>query len=409
MGLDSVWSNVPSEIHENLAPFAGQFLEEIASPYDAAGSYIGPLSFRLGSERFDPIPTVDGSIITSKTDIQRGVTFGELRQVADDKFVVGHIALRGLMSFPDARAIVFFSPTGRFMKQAIDVLSKTRNLSVVAYGDAEFSWSGAERFMEACYGRNVWFTNTLRRKMAYERFLGRPQAAVIFVRGRGTEDRDVSSVKASLRARLPSTSFPRLIHSTDTHDETLDVAEILLNPNALHFVNHSGLDVENNLLNRIPSWVQSQMSVCVDGSTALGIYGIRTPRDIDVISPDKDLQRLINEDSALDLHNEVYLGKPLSVEMIVVDPHLHFIYKRHKFMSLNTHQFFLGLSAGVKSERGLELLALFRSHKAPMKETTLRTIANVSTKFWLLYAQSAQLVLRFLPSRLAALLRRKQE
>jgi len=150
MSLDSVWANLPNEIQENLAPFAVQFLEEMASAHNETETSSRTLSFQFESGRFDLLPTSDRSIISTKTNIPSAITFGDLRQLVDDEFIVGHITLRALMSFPDVRAIVFFSQKkGEVMNQAIKVFSKTRNLRVVAYGDAELSWSGAQRFIEA--------------------------------------------------------------------------------------------------------------------------------------------------------------------------------------------------------------------------------------------------------------------
>ncbi|URM33460.1 FkbM family methyltransferase [Cytobacillus firmus] len=125
------------------------------------------------------------------------------------------------------------------------------------------------------------------------------------------------------------------IHTSDTYDETIKLAELLLNKNSIHLLNYQKFDfikTVNELLNDF-SQLLSEMSiskenVIIDSGCVLGIYGIRKPSDIDFITGYSSTQEKITGN-----HNNYF--RPEQIKEYLENRENYFSYKGFKFLALN--------------------------------------------------------------------------
>jgi len=158
----------------------------------------------------------------------------------------------------------------------------------------------------------------------------------------------VVRAKAGIRAlfRIDKSS----VHINDSHDETVRVAEALLNVNSVHFLENARPEVPARLLEqlaRLREWLRavrlSPEEVCIGGSAVLAAYGLREGKDLDFLHhfalPDGGLP----ED--LGSHNEYAGLYGLPADELIYDPANHFYFGGFKFVSLP-------IVAGMKKARG---------------------------------------------------------
>jgi len=128
------------------------------------------------------------------------------------------------------------------------------------------------------------------------------------------------------------------VHINDTHDETLQLAGLLLNANSVHFMNHCALTEHkwfNRLLSHYKEWLAKSAldreRFCIDGSAVLAAYGIRESRDIDFLHLGDKAETGFKE---IGSHNAEAKHYDRSIDDIVTNPENHFYYDGVKFASL---------------------------------------------------------------------------
>lgn len=148
---------------------------------------------------------------------------------------------------------------------------------------------------------------------------------------------EVNAAKKAVRDRYRISNHS--IHINDTHDETVRLAKIVLNENSVHALNHARLVRYQwfyPLLARYRKLLlenaQDPDNYCLDGSSALAIYGIREARDLDYLhcGPDE-----VPGDEFIGSHNEESKYHVLPIEEIVRNPENHFYFHDVKFVSLD--------------------------------------------------------------------------
>lgn len=129
------------------------------------------------------------------------------------------------------------------------------------------------------------------------------------------------------------------VHSADSHEETVGLAQSLFNDNSVHLLNHrvaADLLQFRRLLDTFTAALEhhglDSGSFCIDTGGVLAAYGLREPTDLDYLScsrePVPELSPEISDhDSQLRYHRH-------PKEEIVFDPRLHFLVDGIKFASL---------------------------------------------------------------------------
>ena len=129
------------------------------------------------------------------------------------------------------------------------------------------------------------------------------------------------------------------VHINDSHDETIMLAQILLNENSIHLLNNMDPmlgDKLHGLLEQYKGWLNSigadKECFCIDTSAVMSVYGMREPGDLDYLhygyEDEKCGADLINS------HNEEMRYHIKSKDDIIFNPQNHFYYDGLKFASL---------------------------------------------------------------------------
>lgn len=129
------------------------------------------------------------------------------------------------------------------------------------------------------------------------------------------------------------------VHITDTHEETLRIAEALLNSNSLHFLENALPEPGARLLNfieRLDEWLAkyrlSREDLCIGGSAVLAAYGLRECKDLDFLHHFELPEAGLPQD--LGSHNEYAGLYGISCDELIYNPANHFYFYGFKFASL---------------------------------------------------------------------------
>jgi len=187
---------------------------------------------------------------------------------------------------------------------------------------------------ESWLGRDGEITSGLRYHVE-KRFLdGRPVKFYFLV------SNDISKIreaKTYIRALFDSQNDS--IHINDTYEETLRIAEQILTPNSIHFLNHAQPWLSKNFLSMFVEYQQEikkqnldKDNLCVDSGSVLAAYGLRDTNDLDYLHLGDAMALDMN--SRLGAHNTelVYHTAPLGD--LLFDPRNYFYYDGMKFLSL---------------------------------------------------------------------------
>ena len=130
------------------------------------------------------------------------------------------------------------------------------------------------------------------------------------------------------------------IHITDNPVETLECANLFLNKNTIHWLNHASkrqpprFKLLFNLLqqNKKSYGIESD-NICFEGSSTLAAYGIRDVSDIDIMHDSYHGDLKLDETIELSNFNLKYL-KNYTPEDILYNPENFFYFKNEKFLFL---------------------------------------------------------------------------
>jgi hypothetical protein len=206
--------------------------------------------------------------------------------------------------------------------------------------DVALTDQGRKNVIELLYGHEPWWKMDQLDDFVSLRFpKGGSITAVFFKTNAGQTSR---TVKEHAREIFPAMHF---VHANDTHLETRWIADCLLNPNGVQYLNLRPTIQPphfRELISEFRSRIGSDKvpgHYCIDSSAVMAAFGIRDCRDLDYITPEVRTPRL-NDDSRVSWHNEEYLRFPIPVDELVANPAHHFVYKGIKFMALDTVMFF---------------------------------------------------------------------
>lgn len=154
---------------------------------------------------------------------------------------------------------------------------------------------------------------------------------------------------------------PYCMHINDTHDQTIDIACMLLNNHSLHFLNtHKPHHFENFsflfdlYINFLKEQEISKRDVCVDGSAILSAYGLRDcALDFDFLCLTKGNFGNIHP---LDHHNTSWTSLGLSIEDVIYNPKNFFYLRGYKFTSLPKIRDFKALQGRPKDIQDVSLI-----------------------------------------------------
>jgi hypothetical protein len=163
------------------------------------------------------------------------------------------------------------------------------------------------------------------------------------------DGKDLVACKEAVRALFGRDKHA--VHINDSHDQTRSLAEVLLNSNTIHFVNHAPMwefAWFKRLFEDYGCWLLAKgpdkaADFCIDGSAVLAAYGVRDVRDLDYIRGGiGHCQATGFKEISERIDPEGYYG--ISGLDIVYDPRNHFYAHGMKMISL-------ALTRGMKERR----------------------------------------------------------
>jgi len=129
-------------------------------------------------------------------------------------------------------------------------------------------------------------------------------------------------------------------HATDEREETIRIAEQLLNNNSINFFNNSTYAYNKKLEGlflKYRKWIEKQAynkdNFCIDAGAVLNIYGIREARDMDFLH--FGYENLDTGDNEINSHQSEQVYYKDSPEEIIFNPANHFYYNGFKFTAIN--------------------------------------------------------------------------
>ncbi|MDP2913126.1 MAG: FkbM family methyltransferase, partial [Candidatus Omnitrophota bacterium] len=138
-------------------------------------------------------------------------------------------------------------------------------------------------------------------------------------------------------------------HATDCRDETIRIAEQLLNDNSIRFLNHSTYNYNRKLekmLSIYKKWLSENSYdkefFCIDAGAVLNVYGIRETRDLDFLHFGYENPITGYDNIGSHQAESVYYEKAL--DEIIFNPKNHFYYNGLKYTDIN-------IVANMKTER----------------------------------------------------------
>jgi len=130
------------------------------------------------------------------------------------------------------------------------------------------------------------------------------------------------------------------IHITDIQDESIQLAQVLLNDNSVYFLNNA----KNKYFPNFYAFLKQYKSLfendkhdienyCIDGSSVLSAFGIRDSRDLDYLHHSNC--QTLNGGEYIHSHNEEAKYYDIEIADIISDPSNYFYLDGVKFVSLN--------------------------------------------------------------------------
>jgi len=155
--------------------------------------------------------------------------------------------------------------------------------------------------------------------------------------------KDLPILKSKIRFLYNLGNYP--VHINDTHEETIDLAQLWLNDNSIHYINNASFKYYADFKDRVffyKKWlINNQYNsefFCIDGSSPLSVYGLRQSADLDFLYL-RHTAKYLNispiENNYINSHLEEAKYYAMPVEDIIINPDYHFYFEGVKFINLD--------------------------------------------------------------------------
>lgn len=218
-----------------------------------------------------------------------------------------------------------------------EVLKAFEEYGKVIYSkDISLNYNGIRNVMLQAYHNHDWVGSYKDhyKGINADLYYGKNKTTVIVYEADSLEK--VLKAKKNIRDILGIGNYG--IHITDTHEEAVELANMLFNANTVDFINNTRPDkyvkTNSNIQMFIEQIEKNNLNIddfVIDSSTVMALYGIRDSRDIDYFSVSES-QNLINNE-IIDNHDKYlkYYGE-VSKEDLIYNPENYFRYMNVKFV-----------------------------------------------------------------------------
>ncbi|MBE9064845.1 hypothetical protein [cf. Phormidesmis sp. LEGE 11477] len=329
------------------------------------------------------IPTCDGTIVDGAHRVASAVALGlesiqcvelagarmvqnyqSLTRNGVPESVIESQVLELIRLKPKSRIALLFPCVGTRSSQA--AVTKFQECFDVDYvQNTPVSMNALINLMHLSYGHHDdWWSDHHARSFAKNRYRAAGELSVVAFQEQG---RDVRGFKDALRVDLGKDNDG--LHTTDTHEETLLLAETLFNANGRHWLSFADLSGAktprfDRFLQRfgnVTTQAGAADRVAVDSGGVLAAYGLRDVSDLDYLEAGGEGS--FDEGGDINWHNAKYdVVDGLDAEAIVSDPRNHFYFHGVKFAAFHVVQ---SLKEARNTEKDLkDFLAMKRAEKS---------------------------------------------
>ena len=258
----------------------------------------------------------------------------------------------------------FFANRPAEQRQALKLLGE--RAEIIHIKDVALSDMGRRNINRLLYGHNTWWNEEIVERFVDLRFPHGGNITTAFFRIDPNDD--PRPVKEHVRQAFNDTHW---VHVNDVHEETVWVAEALLNPNGIDYLNLAP-DRRPPTFDRLVRGYEAEIRAtgqadcyCIDSGAVLAAFGLRDCNDLDYIAPLASMARLSGED--ISSHMEEYAAFPVAVDDLIANPAFHFSWKGTKFLALHAVLLFKHLRASEKDLQ--DQILILKAKDQPRPET----------------------------------------
>ncbi|XP_053394329.1 uncharacterized protein LOC123523536 [Mercenaria mercenaria] len=155
-----------------------------------------------------------------------------------------------------------------------------------------FTKSGMRQLITHMYGQQAWLQTKIQHMLS--KFNSTYSAIFLFVYAKS--NRDLVQCKNKVRKLYNDNIFKSTVHIPDTAEENLILAEMILNPNSIQFMNYAKNASDCKVIAKevasrssiasiktLPGICMGRDDVMIDSGTVLGFFGLRKRTDVDLL------------------------------------------------------------------------------------------------------------------------------
>lgn len=198
-------------------------------------------------------------------------------------------------------------------------------------------------------------------------------------------------------------------HINDTHEQTVSIAEAVLNANGVHHLNNARPAAFRNftaLFETFKRWIERERldrrRFCIDASAVLAVYGLRDANDLDYLYAGDCAPPA--PDNAISCHNAEIRHYGAGLDDLVMNPHDHFYIDGVKFAALHRVREMKARRAEPKDRGDLYRIDAMGS-PAGLASRALRWYYTLPGQFQNARYQAVRTVARLIPEPLLPLAR----
>lgn len=281
-----------------------------------------------------PLYTVEFDVDADNYDYKYFLNRGLGAEVTDP------MALELVKKMEDIYVAVVFPLARTNYKKVVNILI---NYGCVVYEkDVVFSKLGRRNLIKLLYRGENWLgkDGELTKGLLHHsenRFLSSIPVSFLFIKCNNSTL--LREAKHRVRSLFNSGNDP--IHASDSREDTIRIAELVLNNNSIHHINFARVDYQDGSFidkfkifrDIITSGYHDKNMYCIDGGGVLALYGIRKTRDLDYLHYNNDI--ITKKGSDISSHNDQMCYFDDDIGGMIFDPKNYFYYEGVKCISID--------------------------------------------------------------------------
>ncbi|MFK7840342.1 MAG: FkbM family methyltransferase [Bdellovibrionales bacterium] len=309
--------------------------------------------------------------------------YATMKKIGIDEDVLLNMIYEFVKLKTGTRLAILFPVAQNIQQQFISKLED--NFRVDYIESFPISMNGLTNLQDFFYDQHKWWNDWHCEDFAKSRsHKTNSNVTIVFFQ----DNDNVRDVKDQIR-KLHS-SDTHVMHTTDTHEETILAAEVLLNNNGRDYLNFKDKSIKpekfKTYFDQFSTLVKQQgiiNDVVLDTGSILALYGIRDIQDMDYIS--STAVDIKTDDSLISKHAEGYDILGIDIDDMIYDPKNHFVYKGIKCVCLDKVLELKKARAAAKDLHDVELIKELKNASLQKPSVFIPRFIN-KTKYKLIMA-----------------------